>query len=508
MASPKRSGRLGRSSAIVKGATPRGIGRGLLALAGLALVIHLVRAAGPDRVAHVMWQTRALLPVIVALELVQLTSDFVSLLLLLGDRSARVPAATWVRSSAVAYAMMILVPAGRAAGEVARATMLAPCVGAPAAATASTELQSSYVFANGLLSAIGCAVVASVIGPRSPLALLLGANALLMFAFAGALIAVLWNVRTGRWLSGRLRRFAGTARDGRPALPAPLEPGARRRLPWRAAIVCSISRLTQVAQYGVVLHAVGGIASVRGAFVAHGIHMVGSTLGDMLPNQVGVVDGAYQTFAAAIGFGGVPARALSIALVARTAQLLLAGACVVVAAIIRQASSPGGGAAGQPPASDAISPGIMHRSHRSHRSHRAAGLLVWATLAACHAQKDQTPPSASPPSAAVVRSTASAAAPEASMAAEPSRAPDSGLTLLTFQPLALPGATPPVSLDYLAYDRANERVWVPVGDTGSADVLDIASGRFTRVDGFKTGEREVRARWARAPPRRETASST
>jgi DNA-binding beta-propeller fold protein YncE len=80
------------------------------------------------------------------------------------------------------------------------------------------------------------------------------------------------------------------------------------------------------------------------------------------------------------------------------------------------------------------------------------------------------------------------------MAAEPGHAPDSGLTLLTFQPLALPGATPPVSLDYLAYDHANERVWVPVGDTGSADVLDVANGRFTRVDGFKTGEREVRGK--------------
>jgi DNA-binding beta-propeller fold protein YncE len=29
-----------------------------------------------------------------------------------------------------------------------------------------------------------------------------------------------------------------------------------------------------------------------------------------------------------------------------------------------------------------------------------------------------------------------------------------------------------------------------VGDTGSVDVLDVASGNFTRVDGFKTGERE------------------
>ncbi len=56
----------------------------------------------------------------------------------------------------------------------------------------------------------------------------------------------------------------------------------------------------------------------------------------------------------------------------------------------------------------------------------------------------------------------------------------------------LPGATPPVSIDYIAYDRARGRVWVPVGDTGSVDVLDVTSGSFTRVDGFKTAEREVR----------------
>jgi len=316
-------------------ATLRSILRGLVALAGLALVVYLVRAAGPHRVALVMWQARALLPVIVALELVQLTSDLVSLRLLLGDRSAQLPAATWVRSSAVAYAMMVLVPAGRAAGEVARATLVARYVGAPAAATAGTELQSSYVFASGLASAIECAVAASVIGPRSPLVLLLGANAVVMFVFAGTFIAVLWNARIGRWMGGMLRRFAITAADG---------PSPARRLPWRAAIVCSVGRLTQVAQYGVILHAVGGIASVRGTFLAHGIHLIGSTLGDILPNQVGVVDGAYQTFAAAIGFADVPARALSVALVARTAQLLLAGACVVVAAVTREASSPGGAA--------------------------------------------------------------------------------------------------------------------------------------------------------------------
>jgi DNA-binding beta-propeller fold protein YncE len=66
-----------------------------------------------------------------------------------------------------------------------------------------------------------------------------------------------------------------------------------------------------------------------------------------------------------------------------------------------------------------------------------------------------------------------------------------GPARLAAEPIPLPGATGPASLDYIAYDHAHERVWVPVGRTGSVDVLDIAKHSFTRVDGFKTSEREV-----------------
>jgi hypothetical protein len=62
------------------------------------------------------------------------------------------------------------------------------------------------------------------------------------------------------------------------------------------------------------------------------------------------------------------------------------------------------------------------------------------------------------------------------------------------QSVALPGATGPVTVDFIAYERARDRVWVPVGETGSVDVLDVATRTFTRVDGFKTREREVRGR--------------
>jgi DNA-binding beta-propeller fold protein YncE len=56
--------------------------------------------------------------------------------------------------------------------------------------------------------------------------------------------------------------------------------------------------------------------------------------------------------------------------------------------------------------------------------------------------------------------------------------------------MPLPGVTAPVSFDYLAADRSAGRIYVPVGNTGSLDVYDVAGGKFTRVDGFKTEERE------------------
>jgi DNA-binding beta-propeller fold protein YncE len=75
-----------------------------------------------------------------------------------------------------------------------------------------------------------------------------------------------------------------------------------------------------------------------------------------------------------------------------------------------------------------------------------------------------------------------------------------GPAQLTFKAVPLPGAKGPVSLDYVAYEPAHARVWVPVGDTGSVDVFDVAAGTFTRVDGFKTGEREYKGRKRAAGP--------
>jgi DNA-binding beta-propeller fold protein YncE len=59
------------------------------------------------------------------------------------------------------------------------------------------------------------------------------------------------------------------------------------------------------------------------------------------------------------------------------------------------------------------------------------------------------------------------------------------------QKVALPNAPADgVFMDYLAYDSANHRVWVPAGNTGNVDVIDTATQAVTRIDGFETAEVE------------------
>jgi hypothetical protein len=325
---------VGRSRRNVTRAFAAAVLRLVLAVGGLALVGILVRDAGPSRVVGILWQAGSWLPLILALEIVQATCDVLALRSVLGAAWEQVPGREIARSSGIAYAMMVLLPAGRAAGEVARATILSRYIGTPQAAGTSTKLQAAYLSANGLMSAAEYVAVALRFGATSPLAWLLIGNVATQAFISSGLIAILWDARVGRWLD-RARRRVFNLREER----APLDPADRRRLPWAAALICTGARTAQLAQYAVILHAVGGAATPRTALIAHGIHLVGATLGDFMPNQLGVVDAAYRAFAADVGFAAEPARALSIAFLARIGQIICATAAVLFVAALRSASS-------------------------------------------------------------------------------------------------------------------------------------------------------------------------
>ena len=64
----------------------------------------------------------------------------------------------------------------------------------------------------------------------------------------------------------------------------------------------------------------------------------------------------------------------------------------------------------------------------------------------------------------------------------------------TVKPLALPGASGLVMLDYLAYDRTSRRLWVPAGNTGSVDVIDATTDEIKRVSGFPVTQVEFRGK--------------
>jgi len=67
----------------------------------------------------------------------------------------------------------------------------------------------------------------------------------------------------------------------------------------------------------------------------------------------------------------------------------------------------------------------------------------------------------------------------------------SPLPKYTVKPLALPGAKGKVMLDYFAFDGATNRLWVPAGDTGSVDVIDLATDQIQRIEGFPVAEVEL-----------------
>lgn len=79
----------------------------------------------------------------------------------------------------------------------------------------------------------------------------------------------------------------------------------------------------------------------------------------------------------------------------------------------------------------------------------------------------------------------------ASSCAHPGPAPQSAATAPSVRGLSLPASDgKPVLMDYLAYERAHHRVWVPAGNTARVDVIDVSSGDIHPIEGFATAEME------------------
>jgi Lysylphosphatidylglycerol synthase TM region len=302
------------------------VARAVLFAAGVGLAVWLIRGVGFGRVLEVLTENWRWIPLVLLLEVLFVSTDIVALRFLYGDASRQIAPTVWVRSTAVAYASQILLPAGRAAGEAGRAATLAPSVGAADSVAVSTRLQACYLLGNAGISSIIVTVLLAQGGWGASLWPLLLGNAGVCAALGTGLLLLLASGRVAEWIKRRLRRFE-TGKD-----PGELRPGARQVV--LAVASCVLGRLFQTAEYGVALHAVGGHATPVTAFATQGTLLVGAAIGDLVPGQVGATEGAFRAFAETLGLGADPARALSIALMGRVAQISLAVTCVVVAVLV------------------------------------------------------------------------------------------------------------------------------------------------------------------------------
>jgi hypothetical protein len=308
----------------------KNVGRALLFVFGVVAVVALVEEAGPDQVLRTLLDAAIFLPVILALEIAFMSMDVVALRSFLGERAANVPALVWLRTAMIAYGVMILLPAGRAGGEVARAAGLAPYVGASHAAALATRLQAATLLGNTFISLPAWVCVGLAVDFGTPLAWMVLGNGVVTGLLGGAIVFASRRSSVGSFLGKRIRALASHGEVFDEAL--------RDEVSWtRPFIATCLGRVFQAVQYGIILLAVGGRLTPVSALVSQGIHLVGAGLGDMVPNQVGITEGAYRLFAPALGLEHAPARAIGIALVARLCQFFLAGTALGISSVWKPA---------------------------------------------------------------------------------------------------------------------------------------------------------------------------
>ena len=260
--------------------------RPAFAVVGVALLVLLVQHAGAEELGRVLARAAPWLPWVLLLEVARLCLEAVATWVAYGSRAREVPFRCMLRAQLISTAVSSVAPAGRAAGEAAKAALLSPYTGGATAMAAAATSQAASLVSGGLIS-LPCAFAAYLLTGVSWLTLALGAHALVLLLM-------------GLGMHAGLRGSA---------LP-----------PARPLVATFLGRTLQVVQYGLLAVAVGIDTGAVEALVAQGLHLVSMAVGALVPGQFGVRDGAFALSAKA--FGTTTARAMSIALLAHGMQVL------------------------------------------------------------------------------------------------------------------------------------------------------------------------------------------
>jgi hypothetical protein len=288
------------------------------AVLGTGVLVLAVWAAGARAVLASLGASVHALPALALLEAVMVGCSTLALRALYGDVGPRVAARTWVRAGALGYALGLVLPMGRGAGEAARAVLLSRSTGGARAAVAAVQMQGVVLLSTAVITVPVLAATLGVLGPGLAAGLVL-ANAVIAGALGTSILVVRERAKLGRLLGGlikRLERF-GLAFD---AAAGASRADLARSLAWESA-----GRVAQVIQCGVALAAIGQPAGLLRTLVVRGALILGSAVGDFIPGQLGATEATLVLGAETLAL--TAAGAATLALLIHAAQILLGLLC-------------------------------------------------------------------------------------------------------------------------------------------------------------------------------------
>jgi hypothetical protein len=220
------------------------------------------------------------------------------------------------RGGLISFAVMSVVPMGRAVAEATRAAMLSRYVGASKAAAAATRMQAVALLANACIS-LPCALAAFALVGASWFPAVVLLNFLVTSALGGGVLLAGRHVGVGQWLGQRFKRDEGWGADFDRHLRTD------ELVPLGAVAAVFVGRSLQTLQRIVLLVAVGaGIGLLKG-LCAEGVHLVSGSVGDLVPGQLGVSEALYSFTSSVLQL--TPSDGVAIALLAHMAQLIWLG---------------------------------------------------------------------------------------------------------------------------------------------------------------------------------------
>lgn len=281
-------------------------------LVGAGVTALLIRGVGPSQLLTILRASARWVPLLLAIEAARISCEIAATAVLSRRVRERVRLGELVRIHLTGYAASVFLPAGRAMCETIKSAALAGSVGGAHAAAIGATNQSLSLLAGAIIGCLGVLAAHQTSG-FSPVT---GAVALYVLIAASGFAVVQIACRR-RSIGGFLgRRFAGM-RAASASFHEAL--GEIPVVPRGALAIIVVERALQALLIGVAIYAASGAFGLRISFLAQGISLVGGSLGDVIPGQLGAVDGAFALAAPLLGIA--TAAGVAVAVLVRCVQL-------------------------------------------------------------------------------------------------------------------------------------------------------------------------------------------